>query len=135
MTRDAIEGLVRAWAPRLGLSHWEIEIAWDETLLPSEMANVVTESAYDGAFVTFNTDLVENRDAEYVEATVVHELVHIVMRDLDATLPPVLDLVPKGAAALARARYEHEIEGVVDRMAGVLVALSGARFGAPLHRG
>lgn len=126
MTSTDIVGLVRAWAPRLGLSHWEIDVTWDETLT-DDVANVVVESSYDGARITLRADLVEHPDAEYVEATVVHELLHVVMRDLDATLPPVLDLLPRGAASLARARYEHESEGIVDRLATVLVRLAPMR--------
>lgn len=122
MTAERINAMVASWADRLGLSHWQIQVDWSGLTPNGEQALVHPADSYDTATLQFHAEFTAWTPA-WAEWVVVHELLHLVMRDQDSTVEAVIDLLPAKARALAENRYEHEAEGVVDRLAAVLVAL------------
>ena len=123
MTREQIETYFETWLPRLRLTHWDIFINWDEPPPEGESAITTWAYAYDSAMFRFAPSY-DTWTERYAEATVVHELLHLVARDLDVAIDACHSQLSGRARALAKARTDHEMEGVVDRVATVLVALT-----------
>lgn len=62
---------------------------------------------------------------EFLNRIVVHELLHLLTRDIDEVVGDAEDQVHRDAATLLRRRYDHEIEGFVDGLAYRLVEIGG----------
>lgn len=123
LTREDIASLVDVWQERLRLTHWEIRIDWENEPGEDELANV-NWSFYDVATLRFAATypMWSRREANW---TVVHELMHIVMRDLQEGVESAERVLPASAYRLFDARFQHELEGVVDRTAALLIELGG----------
>lgn len=122
MTREGIETLVAEWLPRMHLSHWKVTIDWSKPVEDDTAALVEREDTYDITTMRFSAEY-PTWTEQYAEWTVVHELMHLVTRDLEQAVEASHDSLPAAARKLADARFEHELEGVVDRTARVLVEL------------
>jgi hypothetical protein len=121
MTQEQIEDLVARWVPRLSLTHWKLTVDWENAAEDCE-AQVDWADSYDEAVLHFaetHTDWTRDK-AEHV---VVHELVHLIFRDLQATAKAGRTPLGLAARTVAEVAFEHELEGVVDRVAAALVAL------------
>jgi hypothetical protein len=123
MTRDFIEECVERWLPRLRLTHWAVKVDWNQLPPEGDEAECLPLDSYDVATLRFGRDF-SKWDARYAEGVVVHELLHLVTRDLQIATDNVQKLLPKAARPLAESVLNHEIEGVVDRIAAVLVAVA-----------
>lgn len=70
-----IERLVKKWVPLLGLTHWRIDVKFDERQVAASCAAMPT---YENGTVSFNLPYIRKHYhvLEEVEDLVVHELVH-----------------------------------------------------------
>ena len=123
MTREGMERLIAAWVPRMGLGHWEITVKWDEPCDSENDAEFSREDWYDIATVRLSPDWA-GWTAAYAERVVVHELRHLVTRDLDGSVAMAYEGLPETSRRLAERHYQRAIEGVVERMAATLVTVA-----------
>lgn len=128
MTREQIEALFRSWAPRLRLGHWTITFDWTKPSPKGTWAAVTFEDSYDVAIVRVGAEH-DTWDPTVGEQVVVHELMHLVMRDAQRAVELTHKLLEPQARRLARVQFDHELEGVVDRMATVLVDIDAEYAG------
>jgi hypothetical protein len=121
--RRYIDTLVEDWAVRLNLQHWDIKVMWDEPADQKiDTANIIRDYDYAkihlaGNWPTWSKDIAQR--------TIVHELMHLVTRDLEQVCADMEEVLGRLAWAVFEKRHNHELEAVVDRMATVLVFLGG----------
>lgn len=114
---------VEAWQKRLaplGVAHWTIEkvILCDETPSgPNANATVNTSPTYDYCTFWFRADYVEEATADELDNTIIHEWMHVAMRDLDEAIAAAEDQLSPGFRDAWEDRVGHEREGLVDRLA------------------
>jgi hypothetical protein len=123
MNRSDIEGYLAEWQTRLGLDHWKIEVKWDKPASEDQDARVEMEDWYDTCTMHLASEWRE-WNVQKAQAIVVHELLHLVFRDLGGAVEAVHALLGSEAKVLADARFQHEVEGVVERLAQVLAGPS-----------
>ena len=125
LSRDELERILAVWQHRLRLDHWRIEIAWDRPLDDDDAEGEVQCAEHcDSATVRLATGCTGWTRAR-ASAVVVHELVHVVCRDMDALVDAAKLAMGDQTHVLFADRYEHETEGVVERLATVLAELAG----------
>lgn len=131
MTKAQLERVVRVWQSRLSLESWDLSVAWVKDAVTgegcSEDADATTWRAntYDRAVVYPSPDKFGSWSDEVTNRIVVHELLHLVTRDLDRAVTAVEGQVHPDVFRMVEKRYDHEIEGVVDRLAYRLVEIGG----------
>jgi hypothetical protein len=87
-------------------------------------ASIGTSVSYLHAEIEFSKGWVRSNPDDYErDQTIVHELLHCLFRDLDKAAE-----IPYGALGsiteeVVQARYDHELEQLIDRLAHVVVAL------------
>lgn len=120
MTQATVERLVKKWQAKLGLDHWEIGIDWDAQCDQEAFMSITRMKSYDRATIEVSPDWGKWSDAE-TEQRVVHELLHLVLREIDTIVFDHLDghLSP-AEHDIINSAYRHHSEGVVDRLATVL---------------
>lgn len=122
-TRQDIETYVARWLPLLRLTHWAVTLDWGTPADDGDDASIHPTESYDLARMRLSSDFAKWTPT-YAEGVVVHELLHLVTRDLEHAADLTHGLLPKAARELAEAHFTHEVEGVVDRIAAVLVAVA-----------
>lgn len=119
--RNQCDDTVEFWRSRL-LPEWAVVIDWDNPSPPDVHARVWLPDDYHRAAIHVGFDWYFSHDTtdDEREQTILHELLHMVFRELRwaATKIEENDTV--------MAAYEHAEEGVVDRLAWQLV---GLRYG------
>lgn len=108
------------WVKRLHLRHWQWEINL-HAHLDDAFAQVTPHQHYDQATVEFRADW-STWDKRALNETVVHELLHVAMRDIDHVmhLPCEMDLWKKQGSQAYHDAMEHATEGFIQRMAETL---------------
>jgi len=123
VTKAKIEATVREWQTRLGLDGWKITVEVADT--PDDSyAEIKPDVAYDSATFILSPGYVGWTPA-LANQTVVHELLHLLVRDIDAVVEDSRSQLHPQASVQVEKRYEHEVEGFVDRLAAKLVELGG----------
>jgi hypothetical protein len=123
---------VETWQKRLGplgLGHFrieEVQVSEDAPSGAAANASVHTSSYYDSVAFWFRTDHVEDSSEQRLDETIVHEWLHVAMRDLDASLEGLSDWIPFQTLSLWEERVNHEREGLVDRLARTIVSCYGS---------
>lgn len=125
MTKAALERLVRVWQGRLDLSHWRVVVDWDTPASEGAHATVERHNDYDKATIRFPRDEWSRWSREFAAETVVHELIHLHMREVDRVVADIDGQLHRDAAILFDRRYEHESEAFVDRLSLLFVRLGG----------
>lgn len=129
-TREIIQEMVADWVPRLGLSHWLIGFAWDQEVgKPDDdrkEAVCTIADDYDQCTIQISKGF-ERWPLDWAEWVVVHELVHIAMRDVSDSVGRATEYLSEQAKALADACFVHAEEGFVDRISYSLVTLKLGR--------
>ncbi len=120
MTRAQVEKIVTVWQGRLKLSQWSVKVDFDKPANASNDAQVSIDNHYDNATVLLSSAWAD-WTREYTNLTLVHELLHLHERDVEEAIRSVEGLVGRPAYTLYWDRYKHEREGLVDRLAAVLV--------------
>lgn len=128
MTEAALQRRVQFWIKKLaplGLGHWEIDVEVLDNIEHDAKgtcrAQIKSSPMYDEATIEFNKAFVNSPDIDYL---IVHELLHAVMRDLDAAIHGLCGIVSRDAAVAFDLRVDHEEEGVIDRVARSIVNLA-----------
>ena len=125
MTARQAGRLLAYWKRRLGLSHWNIRLELDAEFDPDTTdAHVRWDWSYDNATVRL-APRVRGYAPEKAESVIVHELLHLVLRDLEVAVSEAGVQLPKKARRHFRDRWHHESEGVVERLAVLLTELGG----------
>lgn len=123
MTKGQLDWLVRVWQVRLGLERWEVGIDWSKPCADENVAEAERSQFYDSAKVRVEPGWAK-WSPEYAEATIVHELLHMLHRDVDQAVYDIDGQLQRDAWIMAERRYRHAMEGFVDRMAQRLVELA-----------
>jgi hypothetical protein len=114
---------VEAWRDRLahlGMSHFRITSVHvqDETPGgPRAEASVRPSGAYDSVEFWFKWDFIQTCTNYELDETIIHEWLHVAMRDLDEAIDSVESWMTKQAYEDFVDRVDHEREGVIDRLA------------------
>ena len=119
MTKARIIRLVNENGRRLRLTGWRIMIELDAELSGDTDAEVAWDWSYDNATIRFSEKW-RTWDEGYARRVIVHELLHLLTRDLCVCVAEVFTALPEGCHGLARDRWDHELEGVVERVAVLL---------------
>lgn len=138
-TLEALSDLVDRWQPRLGLGHWSIELREadpldnEDAILEVHRHRDAHRAVIYAAPWLLDGDRpshhIETIDDAYVERAVVHELCHLLFRDLRYLVQDVLadELAGAAKATLDTALDRHE-EATVDLLARGLVDGAAATF-------
>ena len=135
MTAKQLEGLVRLWQGRLGLEAWDLEV---EIARVSEGARAETfrSTTYQEAHVRFapwvigqgerpsedsGTSPLDFTTPERLERLVVHELLHLVTRDVRGVIADLEGDLHRDVYAKVEERWQFAEEQAVDRLAAALV--------------
>lgn len=137
MTKDEVERIVTEWQARLGLSHWDIRVVWDKEVEEGCEASIKVSDDYEQASIRIQQIPDEKTGAphyegwtdRYANETIVHELLHVfeigTRLSVAALEPSVTGVVSKAIYELTYARYMHEAENWIDRLAKRFVDLAG----------
>ena len=120
---ERIEKWQRRLAP-LGVAHWTIDrvVLCDETPSgPSANATVRTSSTYDYCTFYFRNEFIAEAAADELDTTIIHEWLHVAMRDLDEAVLSANAQLSPGFCDAWEDRLTHEREGLVDRLALALM--------------
>lgn len=120
---------IEAWqkrVPELGVSHFRFTLTLDDNVpgSPHASAAAVTPSDYDNVEFHFAYGFLEDATDERIDEVIVHEWVHVAMRDLDHTLHAVEKWMPEATYADFEETVDHEREGLVDRLAKLIYRLN-----------
>ena len=131
MTPGKLRSRVAYWqkalAP-LGVGHWKItvDIVDEPEGRRGSDAGVFIPSHYDHADMQVRRAHVEDCTQEELDCTIVHELVHLAMRDLRSVVDSASCRLSPSAEAMFDENFDHEMEGITDRVARALVAAHNA---------
>lgn len=121
---------VERWGKRLaplGVAHFEFTVTTCDEVPPdgSGQAAAWVSSDYDAVKFYFQNDYVEESSEDQLDQTIVHEWLHIAMRDFDNVTELVETWMPEATYTQWEQMLKHEREGVVDRIATLIVQLHG----------
>jgi hypothetical protein len=125
VTKRQVEQLVTDWQQRLGLDRWKITHLWDVPAPKVTNAIINRSHQYDTASLRLARGW-ETWPEFKLETTIVHELLHLHFRDIDQSIEAVKGTLHPDAWTMVNARYEHEVEGLIDRLAHRLVEIAAA---------
>lgn len=120
---------VERWQKRLvelGLAHWRITRVTITDRMPNgdhADASVQVSNDYDSYHIWFRDDFIVETDAKRLDETIVHELLHVSMRDLDESLENVEEWMPPAGYNDWSRVVNHAREGHVERLARLIVRL------------
>lgn len=83
----------------------------------SANASVQPSASYDSVFFWFKEEFLEEASKREVDEVILHEWMHVLMRDLDQAIESVEDELSPASEAQWNDRLRHEREGLVDRLA------------------
>jgi hypothetical protein len=135
MSRRELERRLRVWQSRLKLDHWQIRLNLDEPVqTEGSTAEIGKTWDYDRAEIrlargwrSWNVGQPIDETGETVDGALVHELLHIHLRELHWTHHKLMDgHLHRDAAALSDDAYNHAEEGLIDRLSRVLVEAWGS---------
>jgi hypothetical protein len=121
-TVDQMELRLQHWCRKLGLREWRVTIDWDTPVKAYAMASVnVPHQTFDAEV------MLDPSWKTWTETTIdeilVHELLHLSLRNLERAADSAGDLLGKEASVVWDNRLQHELELFIERMAHVVVAL------------
>lgn len=142
VTSISIEKWAETWIKRLGLETWDIRLMWPEdadykswlevddiSFSEDQHAAVHRSRDYDSARMYFNPDYFHRWSPKQAEVAVVHELLHLVTRDIEHVLDMVDGMLLRDVEELVSRAHVHAVEGAVDRLAYRLVELAPCHIG------
>lgn len=128
MTARELERILRRWQRRLGLERWELDVhttadQWDEGEGGSADAHVAHSPDYLSADVWFNPGTFPSWDDRRAVGVVVHELLHLKLRDLEHAADGLKPQVHRDAWAVFDHLRDRVLERTVDELADRLAEL------------
>lgn len=105
----------------LGIAHWEITSVTVDAESPvgntDAKATVYVHGYYDSCSFFFQEDELARMDARELDITIIHEWVHVAMRDHDELVDDLESWLPANVWQDIQNRFRHEREGLVMRLA------------------
>ncbi len=128
MTLEELSERVAYWCGQLQLDPWHVSVSVTDTphgnQKDSVNASVGTAKSYLYAEIEFAEAWIESDPSNYDrDQTIVHELLHCLFRDLDSAAEAPFALLGPIIEDANEARYDHEQEQLIDRLAHVIVLL------------
>lgn len=93
---------------------------------PNSSASVRTSGYYDSCWMAFKRDELPDTITRGLDETIVHEWLHAAFRDFDDALATACTWMPDATWRDWNDRADHEREGIVERLARLIVALHSA---------
>lgn len=126
ITEEKLEKRVKFWQKKLthlGVSHFDlvaVEIVEITPGDPDGQAAAFISHCYDTVRMWFRESYLEECSADDLDQTILHEWIHVAMRDLDRSFDPIEKYLPQNAYDDLSDRVLHEKEGFVDRTSRAL---------------
>lgn len=129
MTLATLQERVEFWQQQLsalGIAHWRVSVEVvdepDNRELMGAKAAVTNSTYYDSFWMEFAEAWLNDEDLtdEELDLTIIHEFVHVAMRDLDGSIHEVNTYLGEPALSIWQSFVKHEREGFVDRIARAL---------------
>jgi hypothetical protein len=123
MTEGQLQRRITYWQRKLGhlgVGHWRVEevLVQDETPAgPNAAMTVRSSGSYDSCQFRARRDWLENAGREEIDETIIHEWLHVCMRDLDHAIEAAEEWMPSHTWYSYDRAVDHEQEGVIDRLA------------------
>lgn len=127
--RDAIKlaKRIEAWQKRLeplGVGHWRIDsVTVEESDMATNDASVTPSWRYDSCRFWFRQDYVDNATDRDLDETIVHEWLHVAMRDLDSAIESAEEQFSPAAREVWETRMVHEREAFIEHLARTIVTM------------
>ena len=115
--------------PLLGIRHWSVDVHIVEAPDGNDgsAACVHNMSDYDHAMMEFKREFIEEQETwEEIDKVIIHELLHMVFRDYDEAIAQVNSHLNVPVKQIWQQGVEHELEGVIQRLALQLYAAYGS---------
>lgn len=133
MTKRELHKRVVYWRDvmsELGVGHWRVEtdICANADDMPGSRtadASVWASGSYDTAKMTFSKDRLEDLSLLELDETIVHEWLHVAHRDLMEAVHSIDTKMALDVQSLWDDRLDHEVEGIIERTARLIVTLHG----------
>lgn len=111
--------------PELGVSHFRFSVVLEDSVPGKSGASAAANVPHDYDYVEFHFtfEFLEEASAEKLDEVIVHEWVHVAMRDLDHALNVVERWMPPATYEDFEDSVDHEREGLVDRFAWLIYRL------------
>ncbi len=123
MNERSIRSIVSKWQKILSLDNWQIAVDFEGECLEAN-ARIWISGDYDRARITIEPKWRE-WDPQMANETMVHELLHCTMRDMDFVFDCMLDgQMHRDVLESAIRTYRHAQERLIDNMSQVMVAMS-----------
>lgn len=123
MTDKQLLKLIEKWQKRLGLERWRINVDFDSPVSDSDNMQISRSKTYDDATITLNPEW-RTWGSLKIEQLVIHELLHLVHRDIDYVMYELVDgQVSPASYEVIRKAYEFADEKAIDRMAHILITM------------
>lgn len=105
--------------PLLGIAHWKIERVTTCDEMPDEgsLAQVQCSEKYDSCRFWFWNDYLDRATPDDLDQTIIHEWVHVAMRDFDVALQAVEPWMPEATYEDFSYSTNLRREALVDRLA------------------
>jgi hypothetical protein len=131
MTLGQLKKRVRYWQHtlyELGLIHWSIDVEIvDEPARRYEespaVASVSSAAHYDTAWMEFSKEWLAESDELHIDKTIIHELLHVALRDLEQYLEEPKDWMPPATFHTWSAAMNHEQEGFIERISRAIAGM------------
>jgi ribosomal protein S9 len=130
VTRRQFEKRVRWWTRQLrelGLEHWDLHFEYpqaDEDVQSTSgrdaQATCSVSMHYDTAYIEVAPSTLGLPQHD-IDKIIVHELLHVLMRDLTKVHNEMRYLIGGQVGQALDTSLEHEVEGVVERLARAIV--------------
>ena len=128
MTLGSLRSRVKFWQHALALDHWRFNVKIvNSKPMGHEGAGAAVDfdDHYDYATIEFLRQQVDDLSPEDCDRLIVHELLHVHMRDYDAAVEYVSDQLDDAAYDVWKEALNHAQEGFIERIAFALVTLNG----------
>ena len=125
-TQEQTRDLVTWWAKRLNLHAWGIEVGFDD--LSKGDYNAEAQFVAQGKLVRIVFDLKNGEFAspDDLEQTVIHELIHVVMRETTRTIKRLYSFAYGETSDIGQnflIEFNLHVEDLCDHMAKVLIGM------------
>lgn len=130
ITPEQLGERVEAWQNRLtllGVAHFRIvEIVLSDDVPGWDGANagVSVSEDYDRVTFYFDNNYVEGATGKQLDETILHEWVHVAMRNLNNATNLAREWLPEATWGMFDANLDHHKETLVDRVARQLYAFA-----------
>lgn len=124
ITEKQLTTRVERWMSELealAIGHWRLD-SLEVVDSDDFWAAVLSNGSYDRFQLRFDREFLSDTDEAGLDEVIVHELLHVAMRDLDAALKVAFPFVPGADEGMWWERVKHEEEGLIQRLAVYIVS-------------